>query len=157
MLANHLTFLSGSIFKQQKTLRGVSVFAGLLFYFAGQCPAALPCKQVRLMRDHQPIGSTRNRTGTQGATLSTCHWWDAPKLWPPGMAPGSRGRNQMVIHPLISAYTIALRNRTYRTFRTNFNFFLKISDIPFLHYPQLPFFRDVLPPAPMILLQKFCI
>lgn len=32
------------------------------------------------MRDHQPIGSTRNRTGTQGATLSTCHWWDAPKM-----------------------------------------------------------------------------
>ena len=81
-----------------------SPFAGLLFYFAGQCPAALPCKQVRLMRDHQPIGSTRNRTGTQGATLSTCHWWGAPKLWPPGMAPGSRGRNQMVIHPLISWY-----------------------------------------------------
>lgn len=22
----------------------------------------------------------RNRTGTQGATLSTCHWWDAPHI-----------------------------------------------------------------------------
>lgn len=22
----------------------------------------------------------RNRTGTQGATLSTCHWWDAPHV-----------------------------------------------------------------------------
>ena len=25
-------------------------------------------------------GRIRNRTGTQGATLSTCRWWDAPHV-----------------------------------------------------------------------------